>query len=585
MATSTGEDRARLTGSVLRSQDKTQRIKHAGPNQPFLLPALGSIGYKNHMAALQDYRRVIGFAQVLYLVGRKLKRHGIRYTTLAIVICGSVMLVKLVGSSFFGRPLPQTNLKMAAIPAIVALSTLGLGNVLECVSNLFSSERILLADANSMNLMEDRKKADMNQHLEVLWERVFKYEAQLQNPGLDTDEAERIAGNRAKLRELFANLDPQCRKHFGITDDNIDELVEYVASFRPVSQKIPTTREGFIATAGFAVPKPLPQRFQEAFCGCDLSLLEDWYDGAFFTANDSKIYEQFAANKTIRAIRQSVGIHWKVKFLETLFGHPAPLWYVLTMKKIGTSVGSLMTKMNKKYFRPAEPVFFDAQHFLWNDQANDLLIVQVFGEQGDDVCHDIRQARRTLFRNIFSHEQGTAHSHIYRMFGRDFVNAMNLRLDYDIEFAAGLLDQTPIRDIDDLSRVMLCQVYPEATARLKVERAQRILETVDGFLEKNLPEVLDKPLDLRAARVGAMVNDCNVLHTISENRAAATRIFREQIIASQRRYTKRIYLLRQHYELARLQLISYASMVDDLAEFNQDGEPTETPTDPSEPSA
>ncbi len=535
------------------------------------------------MARLQDYRRVVGFAQVLYLLGRGLKRRGVRYTTLAIVICGSVMLVKLVGGSFFSKHLPHANLKMAAIPALVALSTLGLGNFLECVSNMFSSERILLADANSMNLMEDRKKADMNQHLEVLWERVFKYEARLQNPSLDTDEAERTACNHAKLREFLARLDPQCREHFGITDDNVDELVEYVASFRPVSRKLPVTKEGFIATAGFAVPRPLPQRFQEALCGCDLSLLEDWYDGAFFTANDSKIHEQFAANKTIRAIRQSVGINWKVKFLETLFGHPAPLWHVLTMKKIGTSVGSLMAKMNKKYSRPAEPAFFDAQHFLWNDKGNDLLIAQMFDDRGNDVRENVRQARRTLFRNIFSPEKETAHSHIYRMFGRDFVNAMNLRLDYDIEFAAGLLDYTPTDDIRELSEIMLCPAYPEAKAHLKAERARKTLETVDRFLEANLPEVLDKPLDLRAARLSAMVNDHNVFPTMSEDPAGATSLFREEIIVSQRWYTKTICLLRQHYELARLQLLSYAKMVDDIAEFSRDGEPVETPMNTSKP--
>lgn len=524
------------------------------------------------MVWLREYRRVVGFAQVLYLLGRKLKRRGIRYTSLAIVICGSVMLVKLAGSRMFNYDLPHTNLKMAAIPAIVALATFGLGNFLECISNMFSSERILLADANSMNLMEDRKKADMKQHLEVLWERVFRYEAKLRNHDIDTDEAERITRNRIKLQKLFASLDAQCRRHVGITDDNLDEFVEYVESFRPVSQKIPTTKEGFVATASFAIPMPLPQKLQEALCGCDLSLLEDWYDGAFFTATDRKVHEQFVAHKTIRAIRQSVGINWSVKFLEALLGHPVPLWHVLTMKKIGTSVGSLMARTNKRYFRPAEPAFFDAQHFLWNDEENNLLIVQTFGEQGDHVCDDIRRSRRTLFRNIFSHEQETAHTQIYRMFGRDFINAMNLRLDYDIEFAAGLLDNTPICDIRDLSKIMLRPVYPEVKARLKTGWACKILVTVDQFLEKNLPDVFSKPLSLRAARLGSMTNDHNVYKTMATNSAAATSIFRERIIDSERRYTKRICLLRQHYELARLQLISYVRMVDDLAEFDRDNE-------------
>lgn len=524
------------------------------------------------MARLREYRRIIGFAQVLYLLGRRLKRHGFRYTTLAIVICGSVMLVKLVGSRILNYDLPRTNLKMAAIPAIVALSTFGLGNFLECISNIFSSERILLADANNMNLMEDRKKADMNQHLKVLWERVFKYEAKLRDHYVDTDEIQRIKCNRIKLKKLFMNLDPRCRKHLGITNENVDEFIKHVESFRPVSQEIPTTEEGFVTTARSVIPMPLPQRLQENLCGCDLSLLEDWYDGAFFTDTDRKVHEQFVANKTIRAIRQSVGINWYVKFLEALVGHPVPIWHVLTMKKIGTSVGSLIAMMNKKYIQFAKPAFFDAQHFLWNDEENDLLIVQTFGDHGDIVCNEIRQSRRSLFRNIFSHEQGTAHAHIYRMFGNDFINAMNLRLDYDIEFAAGLLDHTPFCDIHDLSKIMLCPVYPEAKASYKIERAYRILKTVDRFLERNLPEVFDKPLYLRAARLGSMTNEHNVQQAMATDAVAAISIFRDRIIVSERRYTKRICLLRQHYELARLQLISYSRMVDELAEYVRDNE-------------
>jgi hypothetical protein len=38
------------------------------------------------MAKFTDYRRVIGAAQVLFLAGKWLKRKGIRYTSLTVVI-------------------------------------------------------------------------------------------------------------------------------------------------------------------------------------------------------------------------------------------------------------------------------------------------------------------------------------------------------------------------------------------------------------------------------------------------------------------------------------------------------------------
>ncbi|MBL7185267.1 MAG: hypothetical protein ISS70_03000 [Phycisphaerae bacterium] len=497
-----------------------------------------------------------------------MKRQGIRYTTLAVIICASVTLVDIAGNRINDSfKLPWNSVNMAAIPGLVAIFTFGIGNVLVCISNIFSSERMLLAGANSMNLMEDRKKADMSHHLEVLWDRVFKYEANLRNQGIDTDETERITANRAKLRESIANLDSECKEHFGILHDDVDEFVEYVARFRPFSQQMPATREGFIATAGFAIPEALPQKLQEALSGCDLSLVEDWYDGGVFTISDRKLQEQFVANKTIRAIRETIGITLSVKFSETLIGHPVPLWHALTMKKIGTSVGTLMAKMNRKYVKPTEPEFFDAQHFLWNDEQNDLLILQGFGDRGEDVLADVRQARRRLFRDTFSNDRLSAHTQICRMFGRDFVNAMDLRLDYDIEFAVGMLDHTPIEDIQNLAKVVLCPIYPEAKVDLKSEQAISVLYGVNEFIERNIPAVFDNPLELRTARIGAMVNHYNVRQIMRASPEAAVSIFRDRILPLEPRYTKQICLLRQHYELARLQLLSYVGMLDELAQY------------------
>ena len=522
------------------------------------------------MVGLREYRRVIGFAQVLYLVGSKLKRQGVRYTTLAVVICASAILVEIAGKRLSDSfNLPWNSVDMAAIPGLVAIFTFGIGNVLVCISNMFSSDRMLVADANSMNLMEDRKKADMSRHLEVLWDRVFKYEANLRNQGARGDEAERIRANRTRLRKLVSDLDSGCKEHFGILHDNVDEFVEHVARFRPLSRRMPATREKFIATAGFAIPEALPQKLQEVLSGCDLSLVEDWYDGGFFTVNDCKLQDQFVANKTIRAIRETVGISLSVRLCERLIGHPVPLWHALTMKKIGTSVGTLMAKMNRKYVKPTEPEFFDAQHFLWDDEQNDLLILRAFGDRGQEALADVRQSRQRLFRDTFSDDRLAAHTQICRMFGKDFVNAMDLRLNYDVEFAVGILEHTPIEDIQNLAKVVFCPVYPETRVDLKSEQAAGILDGVNEFLKTNIPAVFDNPLQLRAARIGAMVNHGDICQIMRADPKAAVSIFQDIILPSEPRYTKQICLLRQHYELTRLQLLSYAGMVDTLAGFSR----------------
>ena len=106
------------------------------------------------MAKFTDYRRVIGVAQVLFLAGKWLKRKGIRYTSLAMVVAAGTIAADMALGS-----VDVSKLKVVLLPGVIAVLTFGVGNTLIGISNLFSSEKLLVADANSMNLMEDRKKA------------------------------------------------------------------------------------------------------------------------------------------------------------------------------------------------------------------------------------------------------------------------------------------------------------------------------------------------------------------------------------------------------------------------------------------
>ena len=112
--------------------------------------------------------------------------------------------------------------------------------------------------------------------------------------------------------------------------------------------------------------------------------------------------------------------------------------------------------MNKQYVKKTEPNYFDAQDFLWKSPDADSLIITTFDENAPEILSDLQTSRKNLIRNIFSDNRSQAHHQIYRMFGRDFVRALELRMDYDLEFAAGLLDNTPLDDIRDLKKIMLC---------------------------------------------------------------------------------------------------------------------------------
>jgi hypothetical protein len=464
-----------------------------------------------------EYKRVIGAPELLFVVGRTLKRQGVKYTTIAALIGIGAMLAEVVGNRL-GYDLSVNNVRAILLPAAVALLTFGLGNTLVAISNLFSSERILMADANAMNLMEDRKKHDMAAHLEILWDRVFRYEVAL----------------------------------------------------RSVSERSPaaTSKMGFIDAASSSLRNSLPQKLEQSLTGFNLSLLEDWYDGAFFTPNDNKLNEQFAAHQSIRGIRQIVGIPVTVQIKESVSGHPDPLWFTLTMRKIGMSVGSMIHKMNKKYVPATEPAYFNAQHFLWNHLETDQLIANDFTENPAAILAEIRSSRKEITRKIFSQNQKAAHQQIFRMFGSDYRNALTLRLGYDIEFAAGLLDVEPNTDIEELREFTGCKVYSHRKLKKKTDAAIDHLQKIDAFLNEHLPEIPRHPRTLRAVRIGFHINRFHMQKLIQEDVSKAIETIQTKIAASENRYTHRLCLLRQHYELTRIQLFSYIRMIDELGEYD-----------------
>lgn len=529
-------------------------------------------GYRTGMIHLREYRRVIGAGQVLYLVGRRLKRQGVRYTTVAAVIGLGAVLTDVAGNRIFGYDLRVNKLDAAMLPAVVALLTFGLGHSLIALSNLFSAERILMADANGLNLMEDRKKADMRWHLQVLWERVFQYEARLreedEGPGDPATEPAEACCDRGHIRRMVEGMDPACRRRLGIDEQNAGAFVEYIEAFRPVRSRQGRAQEGFCASAGYALAQSLPQKVECSWIGFDLSLLEDWYDGAFFTANDTKLQEQFAAHQVIRAVRECVGLGWRAKVAEVLFGHPVPLWHALTMKKIGTRVGTLIGRMNRAHTRPGEPAFFNAQDFLWKHPASDVLVEQVFGP---GVLDDLRRTRRALFHEIFSPCRVMARAHIFRMFGADWRRALALRMCFDVEFAAGCLDATPTRDLDRMEDLFGPGICPAASIEAVGRRAAQVLAVGDEFLADYVPDALETGLRRRAARIGWYLNTEQVRREAVARPDRAAEIFRATILPCERQYTQRVCLLRQHYELTRLQLLSYVRMVEELAEYNETG--------------
>ncbi len=524
------------------------------------------------ISALKEYRRVIRIPQMLYLAGMLLIRVGIRYTTLASVITLGWIVVSLVGDQLgllerFGWKVADQPLRAAIIPALIAVSTIGVGHTLKGISNLFYSERLLIANANALALMKDCKKAEMRWHLETLWDCVFKYESRLAGHHEVRDEKQRITCHRHSLAETIGQWHEDLKTHFGITEENIQAFIRHVSSFQPLSSGVEATREGFITSAAFAMQNSLPQKFEKALTGVDLAMLENWYDGAYFNLNDDKLKEQYFANKTLRDIRlRGRRLGW-TRFRETLVGHPNPIWFNLTMKKMGVSVGGLIEDYNRKYVKMTESNFFDAQDFLWADERRDQLIEQRFPGQGGEILAELRTVRKNLFHRVFSSDWPSAGRQILAMFGPDYRRGLELRFRYDIEFCSGLLDQTVKKDLAELESRLQTAVCSADKLKREVTRAKRNLRKIDAAVARIMPEILDAPLALRTVRMGYHLNLFGLQKWTRQDPARARHIISECLLPAEAHHSLKICLLRQFYTLARMQIIAYARIVKHLGAY------------------
>ncbi len=522
----------------------------------------------NFINTIKEFRRVIGIPEILFLAGQRLKKLGIKYTAVATLLSVGMILANTLGEHVIEDiNVPVSNLQAIMLTVVVALVTFGMGNTLTGISNLFSTQKIMFADANSMNLMEDRKKTDILEHLGILWDRVFQYEARLQQCEPGDEELKTIETRRRELKERIERWPDDLKRHFGINDINLDELVLYIAQFQPLGATLETTKDGFLATASFSARQAMPQKLEKHLCGFDLTLLEDWYDGAYLSGDDSKLGQQYAAHSVIRGIRLTLGIPWIDRVKETLTGYPNPVWHTLTMKKIAMCAGTHINRMNKQYTRDIEPDYFNAQDFLWKNDELDRLILHYFPGDGPDILHDLRQARQDMFRKIFSPDKQKAHKQIFRMFGRDYVNALNLRLDFDLEFAAGQLAVSPAEDLDELHKFFPCEIYNNKKLNSKVEKSVDILQESESFLSDYLSELSHNLPALRAFRTGYFVNMYKIREIITKSPKKAINIIENKMLPAEKRFSQRICLLRQHYELSRMQLLYYVNMIDELAEY------------------
>ena len=517
---------------------------------------------------MRDLKGVINPAYIMGHVGQGMYRRSVRRTGL---IGLGVLTVSIIGRKI--GLLPEFTVRRAAVVTIVyGLVTMVGGLGLKAISNMLMSERINIAQANNLNLLEDKKKSRLNVYLRRLYDAVFRFEAAASYSEEDIQREDRDIRRNAEeiAAKLKACLSQENLRFLGV--ETLSDLVEHMSACRPLKpRQLECSWEGFRITANYALTHPLPAALEAAIIGFNLTLVEDWLDGAFFDATDVKLLEQYKANSTLARVKRRVrfGVRDRIWQSWKTFSHS--FWFHNTFRSLAIGVGAEIKKLNRRVGRG----YFKAEHFLWIHPDLDQLVQKDFGVE---VFEELVRKRSRLIWKIFTHKYESAIALLQRIYRPKIELAVGLRKRFDVEYFLGELDgQSYVQDLERLSL---------SPGRIEKELA-RVNEARkrDALLTRFLNEVPEPfsgatALERRAMRIAVHVNLSRLADLLAEYYAPSAdkqngedkpqpdkpiRQLLAEIAADEPRFSRELVTLRTFWLLNWLELDEYSRQLKEIA--------------------
>ncbi len=482
---------------------------------------------------LRDVGRLISVRDVIYYIGDQLYKRSLRTT-------GVTAAVSLLG--YLGGLLPgfeTYNARVAiALPLMIGSSMLLGGFVLKTIPTLIASRALSAAEAQDLDLMEDYRKSQQEAHLEVLWQRVFRFEWA-------------IGSAVSKILEHPVEAPP--------------DLCLYRLPDEPLEER---NRREFLARAQFALDRCQSQPCQRYHLGIDLRFLEDWYNGGYFDRQDTKLIEQLDGSVTLDAIRREIGgAQWEV-IKDLALKLYQKFWFRMITRAVAIHVGDAVVALNRRYGTD----YFNAQAILWPGEENEPWV-----RQFPLAVEEIREVRRAILREVFSEDPNRARRMLRRMLWPGWFLAAKLRAQYDPDYVLGNLGFSLLGDCEamDISAKRM-RYFRELAEQVRVDQA-----ALDAWLARFRPELLrpEYAEALRAARIAVHLRRKQLRSWLrtdaSDPRAAEAFIEHvvdtvDQAVRFRARYTARLVALRVHHELTRLHHDEYLRLFDALGDHGGD---------------
>ncbi len=407
-----------------------------------------------------------------------------------------------------------------------------------------------MAEAQDLDLMEDYRKSQQEQHLELLWQRVFRFEW-----AVDSD-ATRVHPHPIECPPEICNADQQ------------------------FADPAARAKAQFLMRARFALQHPQPQARQRYYLGIDLRFLEDWRNGAFFDHNDTKLVEQFDASATLEAIKREVGYGHLAALADLPMKSSRKFWFAMISRVISIHVGDAVGDLNQEFGTD----YFNAQAILWPGEDREPWL-----DQFPSAHEELLLRRRQILNRIFGRTAHDAQRMLDRLVLPSFWLATKLRVRYDPEYLDESLGYNMLSDLEELGLAP----HRNEAFRAFGPRAASQWETLREFLQIHHPELLapSNAESLRAVRIAAHT-DRGGLGRLLQQYAGQTPD-RSQLVEEmgsildeaqkdRKTYSVRLMGLRVHHELTRLHYLGYRDLLSALRDSGPECIATEGQSYPSQ---
>jgi len=463
-----------------------------------------------------------------------------------------------------------TAIQAVAAPLIVGGGMLTLGACLKFIPSKLWRQLEDIAQANDLNLMEDYRKSQVLRHLNLLWEKVFAYEAGLQyTPESQQEESSKILAFQERIARSLDEWDPDLLRHLGaVTDQDKKDLVQALMTERPLSSSLEKSREGFLISSLYALRHAMAQSTQAHTIGFRLDLYEDYCDGAYFDKSDDMLFQQFKGHTCLTAIKREAGLAGLKAFRTVPSSFSHRLWFTLITRKVSAGIGKAVRTLNKTY----DTSRFNAQVLLWPGEEDSEWLKSI-----PEAKKEILEWRRHILHGALGESYDNAQKVLDRMLVPGLKQAINLRMLYDYEYCDQSLDTTtpdtqPTITDHALADFQTLGYQGRALEKKQVylHRAATSMALFMAYLTDKRYEFAFKDLEaLRAVKIMFHTNQGDIQNLLktpnSEESKRLISVLVQEAVDDKAQTTSRLIAIRMHHQLTQLQMQEYRTLVQTLA--------------------